>query len=228
MKLPFLRKERIESEAMGLMREYGRAFDEITAPVPVDEILECHLGLSLDFGDLRGEIGNPDILAATWIGQRRVVVDLHLDPEENPDKLGRYRFTLAHEIGHWQLHRHLFESDPNQTTLFEMAPEPSIVCRSSTKEPMEWQADVFASYLLMPTHLIEAVWLEEHGRSTALQVAAETTAGYDGTIPVQPITRRMAERFHTSNQAMQIRLSDMGLISAASNDPSLLADEVRQ
>ena len=47
------------------------------------------------------------------------MIDESLDPEENPAKEGRYRFTLAHEGGgHWRLHRRLFAKDLAQATLF--------------------------------------------------------------------------------------------------------------
>ena len=36
---------------------------------------------------------------------------------------------------------------------------PSFVCRSSqAKEPIEWQADFYASCLLMPRKLVMAAW----------------------------------------------------------------------
>ena len=34
--------------------------------------------------------------------------------QQKSGMLGRYRFTLAHEAGHWQLHRHLFKRDTVQ------------------------------------------------------------------------------------------------------------------
>jgi len=65
------------------------------------------------------------------------VIDESLDRVENPNKEGRYRFTLAHEGGgHWRLHRRLFAKDPAQVSLFNEPAPPSVVCRSSqAKEP---------------------------------------------------------------------------------------------
>jgi hypothetical protein len=34
---------------------------------------------------------DPDILGAIYFGERRIVIDESLDPEENPSKEGRYR-----------------------------------------------------------------------------------------------------------------------------------------
>jgi hypothetical protein len=83
----------------------------------------------------------------------------------SPAKEGRYRFTLAHEGGgHWRLHRHLFAKDPTQAVLFGGSAAPSIICRSSqAKEPVEWQADFYASCLLMPRKLIFETWRERFG-----------------------------------------------------------------
>lgn len=211
MKVDYLKKEQIESATLELLHAYGKRFKPVTAPVPVDEILECHLGLSLELGDLKTVLGVSDALGATWIKAKRVMIDAQLDPTENPDKEGRYRFTVAHEIGHWQLHRIYFEMEGLQSSFLSKGkPTPSIVCRSSNAEPMEVQANLFASFLLMPTHLVEAVWLEEHGSSTAVSAAGATD-----------VVRRMATRMKTSNQAMQIRLSDLRLINAAAPTPTI-------
>ena len=88
-----------------------------------------------------------------FLRRGRIVIDESLDPEENPSKEGRYRFTLAHEGGgHWRLHRHLFANDPAQALLFGGPATPSVVCRSSqAKERVEWQADFYASCLLDAT-----------------------------------------------------------------------------
>ena len=86
---------------MQLLGQYGQKFDEITAPpVPIDEIIECHLDLTFDFGDLVQKFGSEDVLGASWLDDKRVMIDESLDPDAHPEKEGRYRFTVAHEIGH--------------------------------------------------------------------------------------------------------------------------------
>jgi len=54
----------------------------------------------------------------------------------------RARFTMCHELGHLALHRGLSFSRINQKN------PPKIYCNS------EWQADIFASHLLMPQGLM--------------------------------------------------------------------------
>ena len=93
-------------------------------PVPVTDITTYHLALRLGFGDLHQILripmlrGQPDILGAIWVEKELVLIDRHLDPENNPSMLGRYRYSVGHEIGHWQLHRSYVAKDPNQTSLF--------------------------------------------------------------------------------------------------------------
>jgi len=228
-KVPFIPTEHIEAAGLCLLAEYGRKYGEVVAPpVPVEEILEAHLGLGLEFDDLPGRIGVPDVLGATWIQDRRVLVDESLDPEENPAREGRYRFTVAHEVGHWELHRRFFVEDAAQPSLFEAAKKPSIVCRtSSRKEPMEWQADAFAGFLLMPKDMVLKAW-EAHNGSLAPYIAAAEMADLsarwglaEDKRPTVDIARALAREFRVSGQAMQIRLIGLGLIRTEKPAPDL-------
>jgi hypothetical protein len=79
-----------------------------------------HLKIGIEFDDTHRLFGvprsglgfDPDILGAIFFEQKRIVIDESLDPDENPAKEGRYRYTAAHEVGHWRLHRQLFGKDP--------------------------------------------------------------------------------------------------------------------
>ncbi len=60
------------------------------------------------------------------------------------DPLVRKRFTVAHEIAHYLLHRHLFKRELIDDALY----------RSTLSTPIEAQANAFAADLLMPRHLL--------------------------------------------------------------------------
>ncbi|MBF0340914.1 MAG: ImmA/IrrE family metallo-endopeptidase [Magnetococcales bacterium] len=221
-----MQKEEIEMASRLLLLGHYRKFGPAGfLPIPVEEILESHLGLTLEFDDLRQRLGMNDVLGATWVNDRRVVVDISLDPTVDPRQEGRYRFTLAHELGHWELHRHDFENGVAQRGAFRQKIPPSIVCRTSTsKDPMEWQADLFASYLLMPTKMLFDVWSSIFDTSDAYDAAnemAELISRWDGQSgsgrPVVSVAREMARAFHVSGQAMQIRLQHVGLIRLTAN-----------
>ncbi|MFW6107028.1 MAG: ImmA/IrrE family metallo-endopeptidase [bacterium] len=228
-KVKYLKREEIENATLCLLADYGRKYDEvIEPPVPVDAILEGHLGLTFDFDKLSELIGAPDVLGATWIQEKIVLVDQSLDPEEYPLKEGRYRFTLAHELGHWDLHRHLFLAHAGQPLLFGEKAEPSIVCRiSSRKEPMEWQADMFSGYLLMPKEMVFAAWEARHGSLepyVAKEEMADLSARWglaEDERPTVDIAKDLARQFNVSGQAMQIRLIGLGLIRTEVPAPNL-------
>lgn len=225
----YIPEEHIESAAMELLVSYGRKFGAVTAPpVPVDEILEAHLGLVLDLDDLPALLGKPGVLGATWVQTKRVVIDQSLDPSEFPERLGRYRFTVSHEIGHWELHRQPYVVDPAQGRLFDDGGKPSIVCRAGTKDRKEWQADCFAGHLLMPREMVLRAWKKQQGAIApyiAVDEIADMTARWglgDDERPTVQAARDLAQVFHVSGQAMQIRLIGLGLIKTEKPEPGQL------
>jgi hypothetical protein len=175
--VPYLSEEQIERDSEALLGEYAQARGiAITPPIPIEDIVEKHLKLTLEFDDTHKLFGvprdperEPDILGAMFFDEARIVIDDSLDPDENPSKEGRYRFTLAHEGGgHWRLHRRYFNVNPGQAGLFAGSVPPSVICRSSqAKERIEWQAGYYASCLLMPRNLVIEAWRERFGNTNA-------------------------------------------------------------
>jgi hypothetical protein len=246
MDVPYLSASEIEKEAALLLAEFniGRG-RSLVAPVPVEEVLEAHLKLTLDFDDLHTRLGipmtgaEPEVFGALWVNSREVFVDQSLDPAENPNIEGRYRFTVSHEIGHWRLHRdHLASAD--HLDLFKESAKPGVViCRSSqAKKRVEWQADYFASCLLMPRALIAWWWRELFSRSNPLvfsswigdsawtrppvgwasmaEVPSDQQARFDSKAVAYffyKASAPMAPIFNVSVQAMQLRLCELGLLS---------------
>jgi len=224
MECKFLPESRIEGEAERLLAAYGERFGAITKPpVPVDEIVDSHLDLRLEVDDLRGRFKTPDVLGAIWVEERRVAVDTSLDPSHHPHLEGRYRFTLAHETGHWMLHRAQLIAS-RQPRLFTGQAPPSVACRDSHKPRIELQADYFAGCLLMPVDLVRSLWVEQTG-SDKPYVAADDLRAVRGKtardLPTIDVARRMANDFKVSGQAMQIRLLKLELIVLTEPPPSL-------
>jgi hypothetical protein len=241
-KVPYLDEQRIERDAAALLAEYQQARGVVvTRQVPIEDIVEKHLKLGIEFDDMhrllnhpRSGLGrDPDILGAMFFDERRIVIDESLDPEENPSMEGRYRFTLAHEGGgHWRLHRHLFAKDRAQVSLFNEPAPPSVVCCSSqAKEPIEWQADFYASCLLMPRKLVMAAWDEMFPDRKPRVLQPRTPINHpfvevprvdcqigdhdcsetDDNV-LDRIARPLAEQFLVSPIAMRIRLEKLGLL----------------
>lgn len=220
--VPYLTKKQIEAEAALLLAEYGQDHGEVTAPpVPIDEIIELHLRLTFELRDMRQLFKMADVHGALWINEKTVRVDKSLDPEVHPGKRGRYRFTLAHEGGHWRLHRKHYVEDPNQGALFAgNLGKPAYICRSSeAKKPVEWQADYFAANLLMPREMVRAAWQDWRGGLVPMDLGqlrcddGATPAGesYDDAL-MERFCRPLAERFEVSAEAMRYRLEELELL----------------
>src|SRR5271170_5990481 len=118
-KLRFMKDQEFEDEAALLLAEYGNKHGQVMAPpVPVDEMVELYLGLSLEFLDMQKLFGVDDVHGALWVNEKRAGIDQRLDPATYPATLGRSHFTQAHEAGHVRLHRQLFLRRANQHSLF--------------------------------------------------------------------------------------------------------------
>lgn len=239
--VPHLSKDQIERDAAALLAEFAQARGvAIEPPIPIEDIIEKHLKLGIEFDDTHRLFGvprsglgfDPDILGAMFFDERCIVIDQGLDPEGNPSKEGRYRFTLAHEGGgHWRLHRHLFAKDPAQISLFNEPAPPSVICRSSQKkEPVEWQADFYASCLLMPRKLIMAAWdeifpdrrpriMNRTNRDLAAAISDAEGRNFELKVEewqnkraMEDFARPLAQQFLVSPEAMSIRLQALGLL----------------
>lgn len=253
LKVAYMSDEAIEKDVQTLLTDYARQRGmPIEAPIPIDDIIEKHLKIGIEFDDThrlfgvpRSGIGfDPDILGAIFFDQKRIVIDESLDPDANPAKEGRYRYTTAHELGHWRLHRGLFGKDPAQASLLEPNAAPSVVCRTSqVKERIEFQADLYASCVLMPRKLVFAAWDEvfpdrkqrvlqpatpinhpfiEIPRFECLIPGAEFTETDDQAL--DSFAKQFAEKFLVSPIAMRIRLERLGLLHRTVPLQRLLTD----
>jgi Zn-dependent peptidase ImmA (M78 family) len=230
----------IERDAEFLLGEFMMARGvSLEPPIPIEDIVEKYLKLSIEFDDLHSGFGvprsadsyEPEILGAIYFDSRRIVIDDSLDPEEHPEMEGRYRFTLGHEAGgHWRLHRRFFTRNLAQCSLLADQ-TPSVLCRSSkAKEPIEWQADFYASCLLMPKAMVEAAWCERFGnRNPRILKARNPISRPENLSPViravfdrvetqrqeellREFVRPFAQRFQVSLTAVRIRLEKLGLL----------------
>jgi Zn-dependent peptidase ImmA (M78 family) len=214
MTVPYLRKEAIEATARQLLSDYGKKYSPVVAP-PVDvfAIAESLLRLHLEYDDLEKKHGK-GILGAINFEHTTIFINVALDPDENVQKQGRHNFTLTHEIGHWMLHRFEYLApdvfNPQASGL-------SILCRTAQKkDPLEWQADQFASHLLMPRLMVQQSWREAHGN---LVLSVGNIDGFkrcDDVISTRKdyflLVKEFAQKFAVSAQAMRIRLADLQFV----------------
>ena len=206
-----LKPARIEARATLLLLDYQWRFGIIKSPpVPVDEILEFLLKLHLEFADLRQD-GFEGVVGITDTEARRVVIDERLDPLSYPNMEGRFNFTVAHEIGHFYLQHPAISSPTNNS-------HPSLV---GSHQELEWQADKFASYLLMPKNMVLREWRAKFNHSDPLVITPEMERaalanGFSRSDFVRAFAEErageLAPMFRVSVTAMRIRLQELGLL----------------
>lgn len=102
----------------------------------------------------------------------------------------RQRFSVAHELGHYLLHR------PQN---YRITRDRSLIFRSEASSagviPEEIEANTFAAELLMPREMVSTAILE-HAQGS-----------------LDEIVTTLAKLFHVSKQAMRIRLSALGYLN---------------
>lgn len=101
--VPLMRK--VENAAWKTVRKCltEEERDSLCLPVPVERWIEGPLGLRLEIVDLTDRsVDGSEVLGATVISTKTIRVSDRIVNQEN-----RFRFTLAHELGHITLHGHL-------------------------------------------------------------------------------------------------------------------------
>jgi Zn-dependent peptidase ImmA (M78 family) len=110
-------------------------------PIPVIDIAEAN-GVDVVFADF----GNAGERVAGFCDFKSA--KLYVNAK---DAVNRQTFTIAHELGHWILHRDYFERNPND---YSILPRFQSVARS---DPFEQEANDFAAKILVPKRLIQPV-----------------------------------------------------------------------
>jgi Zn-dependent peptidase ImmA (M78 family) len=213
MKVQWLPKGFIAESALNLLGGYERLVGHpVDPPIPVEDIIERYLGLSLSFEDLESKLGIEDVLGATFVRSRAISINERILESE-----GRMIFTCAHEVGHWVLHRHTIEHAQRSR-----ADTGAMVCRTrNSRLPIEWQADYFSSCLLMPERKVQRAFLQvwDSGKMVLDNIGSRlggTSVCVDPCVKNWPFiagaVREAGGFSNVSKEAMIIRLRELGLV----------------
>ena len=199
-----MRKYYTEQTMESIARRVLDAYDERLyrgqpRAIPIEDLIERH-GLTLEFQYLRknGRILGKTVfdtgLEAVYdmelgeytlfpVKAGTILIDVSLCEEET--STGRLRFTEAHELSHWILHKGLYTGTGESAALQPAVKETS----------MEIQANMLGSALLMPMPMVKRCFYQMR-------------SGRDN----QAIVQAMSEVFQVSRQAMRIRLTNHHLL----------------
>ena len=155
----------------------------VEPPVDVAAVAK-RLGITLQFADF-----GPDCSGMLVRGETDAVIGVHFSHAPN-----RQRFTIAHELGHFELH--------DGGTYVDRG--TSLRLRSNAQQSgsaiEEREANQFAAALLMP-----AGWLRRELKQNPLDLGDDEALS------------DLCSRFQVSSQAMMYRLMNLGLL----DDPHL-------
>jgi|SRR5579884_2591716 len=134
-----------EPRAHALRECYLATFGGVEIPVPVESIAEDFLGLRIEqaYMDCSGML----------LPAQRLIRISAAETQRNEAPLRRFRFTIAHELGHWICHA------------LEVANPLASYCRpvdltEAADRSLEREANVFAAELLMPEAPVRDAWAE--------------------------------------------------------------------
>lgn len=156
----------------------------VTAPpIPVEKIARA-LGVQIQRVPF-----DEDLSGLIYIDGQRPIVGVNSRHHVN-----RRRFTIAHELGHFVLHREALAGQVHVDRGFRVLMRDGT--SASGTDGREIEANQFAAELLMPKPFV----LAEIGRKRALSP--------DSGVPLQAI----AKKFQVSEQALQFRILNLRLV----------------
>ena len=186
--------KQINSDVESFLSQYHPSLE---LPIPIEEIIDLKLRIDI--------IPIPGLKEAS----NRVGLNIdafissdfkHISVDENIqyNVYKRYRFSLAHEIGHRMLHGYLynlyeFSSSEEWIVIINSMPE-------KTRKMVEFQANEFAGQLLVPPSLFEE----------AYEDALEYNKVAFNIMPKEEIAKEfafatLAEKFAVSEEVIRIR-----------------------
>lgn len=205
MRTSYYREQVLEGIARKVITAYDPSlYYGVPTMIPIEDIIEAQ-GLTLEFQCLRkngcvlGEtifddggavIYDRDIPGYTIIEVKSgtILIDDSLCGEDS--STGRLRFTCAHELAHWLLHKELYRGTGESAA---MVTESSIT--QGQNNTLETQANLLGAILLMPRPQLKRCFYRlRPGRDR------------------QRLVTDMADVFQVSKQAMRIRLENQQLL----------------
>ena len=207
MKLPvkWLGKNDLKKAAEDFSAKYN---PEKTVPVPIDSIIESRLNIDIvPMAGLKEELDNDGFIS-------RDFTTIHIDQNIYFNVEIRYRFSLAHELGHFILHKEIYR-DLNYRTVEDWADTYEEI-DSDDYGKLEFQANHFAGCLLIPDFAFWPLFQE-----TLKDILPQVKAAQEKDIPretyldsvIGNIARKLTPHFNVSSTCMESRIRNDELYS---------------
>mgnify|MGYP003599707946 CR=1 FL=1 len=214
-----LSSKQIDAISSNLIKEFNSEILDYGLSIPLFDLLEYlknKHNLKFKYSKIEDD-SKEDVLGYFDCEKNEIIVDISI--RNTP----REPFILAHEIGHFILHKDLKinKSIYNnfKDTSFSFF-EQSYVLRNP-KNWIEWQANSFASSLLMPELSIKAILIltqKDLGISKAGRIYLDDQEC--NKLDYREILKRLASHFNVPKVSIEYRLSDLKLIDKPVHNPN--------
>jgi hypothetical protein len=167
-----------------------------TIPVPIEEIVEFQLGI--DIVPIPGIHRAYDIDSMLSSDMQQICVDEAVF-EDFP---GRYRFSLAHEIGHRQLHAEIYA----ELKFSDIGEWKTVICDEVGEKDygkLEFQAYAFAGLILVPPSSLG----ERFRAAIALAESKGLTVNTDSDLARDAVESYLSREFVVSRDVIRRRLA---------------------
>lgn len=218
--IPVLAKEALELRAEMLLKSALPAIGKTPKVIPVELIAEQDLGLEVDYqyltpdSSIMGITFFEDGVLTVYEGAGRI------RKKELPVRRGsvildsslvcgggcherRCRFALAHELGHWLLH---------QEILMHLSGSPAETLAPAELNRLEWQADYFASCLLLPRTALCAMIKEWLTQCKLSLPAMHRLSGPAMLTLYEQLLQAVCDCFEVYPEAAQLRLTELNVL----------------
>jgi Zn-dependent peptidase ImmA (M78 family) len=187
--VPHLSYEQIRTKADSFLAQYNPGKK---IPVPIEEIVEFSLGLNII--PLPGLQKAYDTVAFISSDFKSIYVDKFV----LEDRERRYRFSLAHEVGHYLLHKDCLSA----FTFKSIEEWKTFQCDIDDESNgwLEFQAYSFGGLMLVPREPLALckTSLEEQIRKTGMDATTDAAQ--------EIVSERLAIKFNVSKEAIDKRL----------------------
>ena len=231
IKYPYYSKEDLEKRALEILCEYNYELLKIPQPIPIENIIENHYNLILDYqnlsldGNILGlttfetgyiKVYDKNAQKAYPLEVRSGTILIDNSIAEDQKQNGRFRFTCAHEVSHWDLHKNIYfnrnayREEINAVKCLKRDVEKSFSNnkKKTPKEWLEWQADFLGASILMPLPTVKEYYKIQY--ENIVSKIKKDDADYP--FAINAVIKAVADFFDVSERAMSIRLKSLGLI----------------
>lgn len=189
----FIPQRQIEETAKQFLLEHH---PDGSIPIPIEEIVEIKLGIKVIPAPGLLRYGIDAFLTHDF-------KEIYIDEMQYFELENRARFTFAHELGHYCLHRKYFEE-----AVFSSVKEwAEFVLTDIRRDPLETQANMFASYVLLPTSNLGVEY--ENAKAELAKHESFSSGKLPGDQILSPyLAKPISRKFKVSEECAALRIKN--------------------